>query len=97
MEAYKLMDHVLLVGGLVWIMVAHKLIGHVLFVGALAGIMVTHIGPVLFVGALAGTMVAHKLMSAIKSKCSTEEAREILAELPNPLSDAEGEVWWKVG
>ncbi|XP_064620133.1 nuclear cap-binding protein subunit 1-like [Lineus longissimus] len=38
-------------------------------------------------GSLPGTMVAHKLMQAVKSKCSPEEALEILRELPNPMDD----------
>ncbi|XP_064607939.1 nuclear cap-binding protein subunit 1-like [Liolophura sinensis] len=42
-------------------------------------------------GELPGTMVAHKLMQAIKSKCSPEEAAEILKELPNPLAEEEHE------
>lgn len=38
-------------------------------------------------GSLPGTMVAHKLMQAVKSKCTPEEALEILRELPNPMDD----------
>lgn len=35
-------------------------------------------------GSLPGTMVAHNLMQAIKSKCSPEDAVELLRECPNP-------------
>jgi hypothetical protein len=44
----------------------------------------------LFAGSLPGTIVAHKLMQAIKSKCSPSEAEEILRELPNPLHSSAG-------
>ncbi|ESO92366.1 hypothetical protein LOTGIDRAFT_190753 [Lottia gigantea] len=38
-------------------------------------------------GSLPGTMKAHALMSAIKSKCTPEEAAQILKELPSDMSD----------
>ncbi|KAK6188882.1 hypothetical protein SNE40_004967 [Patella caerulea] len=38
-------------------------------------------------GSLPGTMKAHALMSAIKSRCTPEEAAAILKELPNPMTD----------
>ena len=36
-------------------------------------------------GSLAGTMIAHQLMTAIKERCSPEEAIRLLKELHNPL------------
>lgn len=38
-----------------------------------------------------GTMVAHQLISAIKSKCTPEEAMVLLKDLPNPLSEEESD------
>ena len=38
-------------------------------------------------GSLPGTMVAHELMSAIKGKCSPDEALELLSKLPNPMKE----------
>ena len=42
-------------------------------------------------GSLAGTMTAHQLMSAIKERCSPEEAIRLLKELHNPLKGADGD------
>ncbi|XP_013421265.1 nuclear cap-binding protein subunit 1-like [Lingula anatina] len=42
-------------------------------------------------GSLPGTITAYKLLSSIKSKCTPEEAAMILKDLPNPLSDEEGD------
>ncbi len=36
-------------------------------------------------------MAAHKLIQAVKSKCSPEEAYGCLRELPNPLKEDDGE------
>ena len=41
-------------------------------------------------GSLPGTMAAHKLINAVKSKCSPEEAYGCLRELPNPLKEDDG-------
>jgi nuclear cap-binding protein subunit 1 len=38
-------------------------------------------------GSLPGTMIAHKLMQAVKSKCTPEEALDILKELPSHMDD----------
>ncbi|XP_022257706.1 uncharacterized protein LOC106472631 isoform X3 [Limulus polyphemus] len=38
-------------------------------------------------GSLPGTMVAHQLASAIKEKCTPEEALLLIKDLPNPLHD----------
>ena len=35
-------------------------------------------------------MAAHRLMQAIRSKCSPEEAVDVLKDLPNPLTDDDG-------
>ncbi|KAF0299965.1 Nuclear cap-binding protein subunit 1 [Amphibalanus amphitrite] len=40
-------------------------------------------------GSLPGTMIAHQLMSAIKERCSPEEAIRLLKELHNPLKTAD--------
>ncbi|XP_029633354.1 nuclear cap-binding protein subunit 1 [Octopus sinensis] len=42
-------------------------------------------------GSLPGTVVAHQLKEALKNKCTTDEALEILKDLPNPLQDEENE------
>lgn len=42
-------------------------------------------------GSMPGTMVAHQLISAIKSKCTPEEAMVLLKDLPNPLSEEESD------
>ena len=41
-------------------------------------------------GSLPGTVVVHQLMQAIKSKCTPEEAFDIIKDLPNPLKEKEG-------
>ncbi|XP_074649967.1 nuclear cap-binding protein subunit 1-like [Tubulanus polymorphus] len=38
-------------------------------------------------GSLPGTMIAHRLIQAIKEKCTSEDALMILNELPNPNED----------
>lgn len=42
-------------------------------------------------GSLPGTTVAHQLQDSLKKKCTTEEALDILKDLPNPLQDEENE------
>lgn len=42
------------------------------------------------VGSLPGTMAAHKLLQAIKAKCTPEEAAILMRDLANPLKDDEG-------
>ena len=44
----------------------------------------------MFTAQLAGTMAAHRLMQAIRAKCSPEEAVDVLKDLPNPLTDDDG-------
>ncbi len=41
-------------------------------------------------GTLPGTMAAHNLLQAIKSKCTPEDAFDILKDLQNPLREKEG-------
>ncbi|KAK7116077.1 nuclear cap-binding protein subunit 1-like [Littorina saxatilis] len=40
-------------------------------------------------GSLPGTMAAHQLMSAIKAKCTPDEAAQLLRELPNKFPNGE--------
>lgn len=40
---------------------------------------------------LPGVQVATQLMKAIREKCTPEEAAALLAELPNPLQDEDGD------
>lgn len=40
-------------------------------------------------GSLPGTMAAHSLMNAIKSKCTPDEAAQLLRELPNKFPNGE--------
>lgn len=43
----------------------------------------------LFSGSLPGKMAAHALMNAIKSKCTPDEAAQILKDLPNKFPNGE--------
>jgi hypothetical protein len=40
-------------------------------------------------GSLPGTMAAHSLMSAIKNKCTPDEAAQLLRDLPNKFPNGE--------
>ena len=37
-------------------------------------------------------MQVHSLLAAVKSKCSPEEAAQILKDLPNPLKDDDSKI-----